>query len=174
MDKASSQARELRAAAIYGLLIAAAIDAGWLFTLFPYMDPNRWRWPIAILTCLIQTVFTTGGIVLAARLHQKVRVGLWAALPYGAAAGAVVGAISIGLAIGVRALLGMRVGMIEMVREAAWLNTAPAWRQFWEGCSAGLAFGAVGGYIPGAIGALALSIWRRWHTRKSPVEQPHT
>ena len=153
--------KELRAAAGFGLLIAAAIDVGWLFTLFPYMDPNPWRWPIAVGTCIIQTAVTTGGIVLAAMLHQKLRVNVWSAVPYGAVAGAVVGALSLGLAIGFRTLAGMRSGMIVMVQEAASLNTAPPFQQFMEGFGAGVAFGMVGGFLPGAVGSLALSIRRR-------------
>jgi len=156
-----AQREELKAAAIFGLVIAIAIDVGWLFTLFPYMDPNFWRWPIAVLTCLIQTVVTTGGIVLAAWLHRRLRVNVWFAVPYGMLAGALVGALSLGLAIGVRTLLGMRVGMIVMQQEAEFLNTASAARQFMEGFGGGIAFGIVGGLIPGAVGSLALSIWRR-------------
>ncbi|MBI5351184.1 MAG: hypothetical protein HZB50_00955 [Chloroflexi bacterium] len=155
------QRGELRAAAIFGLIIAIAIDIGWLFTLFPYMDPNVWRWPIAVLTCVIQTIVTTGGIILAARLHKRLRVNIWFAIPYGVVSGALVGAVSLGLAIGFRTLLGMRTGMIVMVQEAEFLNTASAIRQFMEGFGAGVAFGMVGGFIPGAAGSLALSMWRR-------------
>ncbi len=36
----NTQLGEFRAAAIFGLIIAIAIDMGWLFTLFPYMSPN--------------------------------------------------------------------------------------------------------------------------------------
>jgi hypothetical protein len=157
----NTQRGEFRAAAIYGLVIASAMDLGWLFTLFPYMSPNPWRWPIAILTCVIQTGVTTGGIILAARYHRRLRVNLWLAIPYGAVAGALVGALSLGLAIGVRTLLGMRAGMIVMEQEAAFLNSASAMRQFMEGFGAGVAFGMVGGFIPGAVGSLAISIWRR-------------
>ena len=156
---------ELRAAAIFGLAIALAIDLGWLFTLWPYMDPNPWRWPIAALTCLIQTAVTTGGIVGAAWLHGKLRVKVWFAVPYGVLAGALVGALSLGLTIGVRTLLGMRAGMIVMEQEAAFLNSASAMRQFLEGFGGGVAFGIVGGFIPGAAGSLALSIWRRRQMR---------
>jgi len=35
MIKANEETRELKAAALFGLIIAAAIDADWLFTLFP-------------------------------------------------------------------------------------------------------------------------------------------
>lgn len=162
------QRSELKAAAILGLIIAVAIDIGWLFTLFPYMSPNTWRWPIAVLTCVIQTIVTTGGLVLAARLHRRLRVNVWIAILYGAVAGALVGAVSLGLAIGIRTLLGMRTGMIVMEQESAFLNTASAMRQFMEGFGAGVAFGMVGGFIPGAVGALALSIWRR-HREKHIV-----
>jgi hypothetical protein len=155
------QRGELRAAAIFGLIIAIAVDIGWLFTLFPYMSPNVWRWPIAALTCALQTIVTTGGLILAARLHRRFSVNAWFAIPYGVVAGALVGAVSLGLAIGVRTLLGMRAGMIIMEQEAAFLNTASAMRQFIEGFGAGVAFGMVGGFIPGAVGSLALSIWRR-------------
>ena len=157
----NTQRGEFRAAAIFGLIIAIAIDIGWLFTLFPYMSPNTWRWPIAILTCVIQTIVTTVGIIIAARLHKRLRVNVWFAIPYGAVAGALVGAVSLGLAIGVRTLLGMRAGMIVMEQEAAFLNTASAMRQFMEGFGAGVAFGMVGGFVPGAVGSLAISIWRR-------------
>lgn len=170
MDNSKEQSRELKAAVIFGLIIAIAVDIGWLFFLYPHMGANKWRWPIAILSCLVQTVFTVGGIVLAARLHRRLRVNLWFAVPFGVVSGVVVGAVSIGLAIGIRAWLGMQSGMIEMVREAAWLNTAPVWRQIWEGLSAGLAFGAVGGFIPGAIGSFALSIWRRLRSRKQTTK----
>ena len=152
---------ELLAAAIFGALIALAIDLGWLFTLWPYMDPNPWRWPIAALTCLLQTAVTTGGMVGVAWLHGKLHTNAWLAIPYGALAGALVGALSLGLAIGVRTLLGMRSGMIVMEQEAAFLNSASAMRQFLEGFGSGVAFGIVGGFIPGAAGSLALSIWRR-------------
>jgi hypothetical protein len=124
------------------------------------MSPNTWRWPIAVLTCVIQTIVTTGGIVLAARLQRRLRVNAWFAIPYGAVAGALVGAVSLGLAIGVRTLLGMRAGMIVMEQEAAFLNTASAMRQFMEGFGGGVAFGMVGGFIPGAVGSLAISIWQ--------------
>jgi cation transporter-like permease len=110
MTTENTQRGELRAAAIFGLIIAIVIDIGWLFTLFPYMSPNTWRWPIAVLTCVIQTIVTTDGIVLAARLHRRLRVNAWFAIPYGAVAGALVGAVSLSLAIGVRTLLGMRDG----------------------------------------------------------------
>lgn len=163
MHTNNSQRQELRAALVFGGVIAAAVDAGWLFTLYPYMGANPWRWPIAILTCVIQTVCTVAGVAAAARLHHRLGVNLWLALPFGALAGAAVGAVSIGLSIGVRAWLGMRSGMIVMLRESAWLNTAPVWRQIWEGLSAGLAFGAVGGFLPGALGSLALSLRRRFH-----------
>lgn len=163
-----TQRMELKAAAVFGLAIAIAIDVGWLFTLFPYMAPNVWRWPIAVLTCLIQTVVTTGGIVLAAWLHRKLRVNAWFAVPYGAIAGAVVGALTLALSIGVRTLLGMRAGMIVMEQEAAFLNTASALRQFMEGFGAGVAFGMVGGFIPGAAGSLVLSIWRRRRELRAP------
>jgi hypothetical protein len=156
---------ELRAAAIFGLLLALVIDIGWLFTLWPYMAPNPWRWPIAALTCLIQAVVTTAGIVGAAWLHGMLRVNVWFAIPYGVVAGAFVGALSLGLTIGVRTLLGMRVGMIVMEQEAAFLNSASAMRQFLEGFGGGVAFGAVGGFLPGAAGSLALSIWRRRRIR---------
>ncbi len=161
MTTQKTQQNEPRAAAIFGLVIATAIDIGWLFTLFPYMSPNPWRWPIAVLTCVIQTTVTTGGIIIAARLHRRLKINVWFAIPYGAAAGALVGAASLGLAIGFRTLLGMRIGMIVMEQEAAFLNTASAMRQFMEGFGAGLAFGMVGGFIPGAVGSLVLSIWRR-------------
>lgn len=157
----STQRGERRAAAIFGLIIAIAIDIGWLFTLFPYMSPNSWRWPIAVLTCVIQTTVTTVGIIIAAQVHQRLRVNVWFAIPYGAVAGALVGAVSLGFAIGARTLLGMRAGMIVMEQEAAFLNTASAMRQFMEGFGAGVAFGMVSGFIPGAVGSLALSIWRR-------------
>src|SRR3989304_310011 len=157
----NTQRGEFRAAAIFGLIIAFAIDIGWLFTLFPYMSPNPWRWPIAILTCVIQTIVTTCGIIIAARLHKRLRVNVWFAIPYGAVAGALVGAVSLGLAIGVRTLLGMRAGMIVMEQESAFLNTASAMRQFMEGFGAGVAFSIVGGFLPGAMGSIAMSIWRR-------------
>jgi hypothetical protein len=154
------QRDEFSAAAIFGLIIAITLDIGWLFTLFPYMSPNTWRWPIAALTCIIQTIITTGGIIIAAGLHKRLRVNARFAIPYGAVAGALVGAVSLGLAIGVRTLLGMRAGMIVMEQEAAFLNTASAMRQFIEGFGAGVAFGIVGGFIPGVVGSLTLSIWR--------------
>ncbi len=167
--KEAAQRRELRAAAIFGLAIALAIDIGWLVLLFPEMAPNVWRWPITAATCAIQTLVTTAGVVGAAWLHHKLRVNVWFAVPYGAVAGAIVGAVSLGLAIGVRTLLGMRVGMIVMQQEAAFLNEASAGRQFLEGFGGGVAFGMVGGFIPGAIGSLALSIWRR----STSSEQAH-
>lgn len=171
MTVEDAQRGELRAATIYGLFIAIALDAVWLFALFPYMAPNFWRWPVAALTCLIQTIATTGGIVLAARLHRRLRVNVWFAIPYGAVAGALVGAVSLGLAIGLRTLLGMRIGMIVMEQEAAFLNDASAMRQFMEGFGGGVAFGMIGGFIPGAVGSLALSIWRR--RRTSRLHQPN-
>jgi len=167
MTTDNTQRGELRAAAIFGLIIAIAIDIGWLFTLFPYISPNTWRWPIAVLTCVIQTIITTGGIVLVAQLHRRLRVNVWFAILYGAVAGSVVGAVSLGLAISVRTLLGMRAGMIVMEQEAAFLNTASAVRQFMEGFGAGVAFGMVGGFIPGAVGSLALSIWRRHREQRA-------
>lgn len=162
--------KESIAALVYGSLAALAIDIGWLFFLYPYMGPNRWRWPIAIASCLVQTIFTIAGIWLVARLHRRLKVNIWFSIPYGVLAGALAGAISIGLAIGLRGWLGMKSGMIQMEREDAWLNAAPAWRQFWEGAKAGLAFGAVGGYIPGALGSLALSIWRAVSRKKSAAK----
>ena len=161
MTTENTQRGELRAAAIFGLIIAIAIDIGWLFMLFPYMSPNTWRWPIAVLTCVIQTIVTTVGIIFATRLHKRLKINVWFAIPYGAVAGALVGAVSLGLAIGVRTLLGMRAGMIVTEQEAAFLNTASAMRQFMEGFGGGVAFGMVGGFIPGAVGSLAISIWRR-------------
>ena len=167
MTTENTQRGELRAAAIFGLIIAIALDIVWLFMLFPYMSPNTWRWPIAVLTCVIQTIVTTGGIVLAARLHRRLRVNVWFAILYGAVAGALVGAVSLGLAIGVRTLLGMRAGMIVMEQEAAFLNTASAMRQFMEGFGGGVAFGMVGGFIPGAVGSLAISIWRHHREQRA-------
>lgn len=168
MDNTHTNRSELRAAAIFGLLIATAINLGWLFTLWPQMGANFWRWPIAILTCLIQTVVTVYGLVLAARLHQRLKISPWLAIPFGVVAGALVGAVSISLTIGVRSVLGMQSGMIVMLRESAYLNEASAFQQFLEGAAAGAAFGAVGGFIPGAVGSLALSIWR-WLRSKHSV-----
>ena len=167
MTIVNTQQIELRAAKIFGLIIAVAIDIGWLLTLFPYMSPNTWRWTIAILTCVIQTIVTLGGIILAAQLHRKLRVNVWLAIPFGAMVGALVGAISLGLAIGIRTLLGMRAGMIVMEQEAAFLNSASAIRQFMEGFGAGVAFGMVGGFIPGAAGSFALSIWRHHREQRA-------
>jgi len=58
-------------------------------------------------------------------------------------------------------------GMIVMEQEAAFLNAASAMRQFMEGFGAGVAFGMVGGFIPGAVGSLTISIWR--HHREQRI-----
>jgi len=158
--------------ALIGGLAAAAIDIGWQFTLWPHMGANPWRWPIAIFTCLIQTVVTVYGVILIARWHKRFKIKIWSAIPYGMVAGALVGAVSIGLSIGARSILGMRSGMIVRLREAAFLNDASVFRQFMEGFTAGLAFGAVGGFIPGAIGSLALSILRWFRVKKSTAIAP--
>ncbi len=160
---------EKKAGAIVGLIIALAIDLGWLFLLWPAMAVNVWRWPIAFLTCLIQTAITTYGAVGFVWLHSKLKVSPWFALPYGAAAGAIVGALSLGLAIGVRTLLGTRVGMIVFEREAAFLNTTSDFRLFLEGFGGGVAFGMVGFFIPGMIGALVLSLRRKLQGGKHAV-----
>ena len=94
-------------------------------------------------------------------------VNVWLAIPYGALAGALAGALSLGLSIGVRTLLGMRTGMIIMLEEWAYLNSAPAITQFMDGFRGGVAFGVSGGLLPGMIGSLALSIWRRWRELRS-------
>ncbi|HSN95500.1 MAG TPA: hypothetical protein VLR89_10635 [Anaerolineaceae bacterium] len=161
------QRNELKTAAIFGLLIATAINLGWHFTLWLQMGANFWCWPIAILTCHIQTVVTVYGLILATRLHRHLIIDPWLAIPFGAVAGALVGAISIGLTIGVRSVLGIQSGMIEMLREAAFLNEASAFQQFLEGAAAGATFGAVGGFIPEAVGSLALSLWRKVRARRS-------
>ncbi|MCX6031899.1 MAG: hypothetical protein NT169_21700 [Chloroflexi bacterium] len=111
---------DLKAAVIFGLLIAGAIDVFWLVGLFPAMSPGAWRWPLAVLTCLMQTLLTTAGITFFAWLHRRLRVNIWFALPYGALAGAATGALSLGLSI------GMRTGMIVMLAEFAYLNSALA------------------------------------------------
>lgn len=160
------QKNELKAVFIFGLVIALTIDAIWLFVIFPQMGRNPWRWPIALLTVIVQTLITIFGLVLAARLHREIKVSVWFALPYGALAGAVVGAVSIGLSIGFRILLGMRSGMIEMMGEAAYLNSASLWLQFREGLVGGVVFGAYGGFIPGALGSLALSLWRHFRNKR--------
>jgi len=159
--------KDLKAAAIFGLLIATTINLGWLFTLWPQMGANFWRWPIAILTCFIQMMITVYGLILVARLHGHLKINPWLAIPFGAVAGALVGAISIGLTIGIRSVLGMQSGMIVMLRESAYLNEASAFQQFLEGAAAGAAFGAVGGFIPGAVGSLALSVWRWLRSKRS-------
>ncbi|MDI6800340.1 MAG: hypothetical protein QMD53_06750, partial [Actinomycetota bacterium] len=66
MTESGVSRSELRAAGVFGLLIAITIDLGWLFTLWPHTAANPWRWPIAALTCVIQTVVTTAGVVGAA------------------------------------------------------------------------------------------------------------
>ncbi len=54
-----------------------------------------------------------------------------------------------------------------MLRESAYLNSAPAITQFMDGFRGGAAFGVLGGLLPGMIGSLALSIWRRQRTPQS-------
>jgi hypothetical protein len=92
---------ELKAAALHGLWIAGALDLLWLGWLFPAMDPSRWGRAIASLTCLVQTVFTTGGVVFFAWLHRRLSMDAWLAVPYGALVRASAGALSLGLSIGV-------------------------------------------------------------------------
>ncbi len=157
---------EHKTGAIIGLIIALGIDLGWLFLLWPAMTPNPWRWPIAFLTCVMQTAVTTFGAVGFVWLHSKLKVNLWFALPFGAVTGALVGALSLGLAIGVRTWLGTRVGMIVFEQEAAFLNAASNFRLFLEGFGGGFAFGVIGFFVPGMLGALALSLRRRRQERK--------
>lgn len=56
MTSPESDSSELRAAAIFGLLIATAINLGWLFTLWPQMGANPRRVPIAAFIRLFQSV----------------------------------------------------------------------------------------------------------------------
>jgi hypothetical protein len=67
----------------------------------------------------------------------------------------------------------MQAGIIVMLGEYAYLNSAPALAQFVEGFRGGMAFGLMGGLLAGMAGSLALSIWRgrQERSKKGPWKE---